>query len=78
MSDSRWWRSSSAAVNKGGFDLQCRSVHGQLFREIVMVSNETMKPNRSGFLQDAGAASASFDLGVPFATRATPRAARLK
>ena len=31
ISDSRRWRSSSAAVNKGGFDLQCQSVHGQLF-----------------------------------------------
>jgi hypothetical protein len=44
-----------------------------------MEANETMKPNRRGFLQDAGAASASFDLGgLPFAKRATPRAARLK
>ena len=45
-----------------------------------MEANETiMKPNRRGFLPDAGAASASFDLGgPPFAPRATPRAARLK
>jgi hypothetical protein len=44
-----------------------------------MEANETMKPNRSGFLQDAGAGSAIFDLGgLPFATRDTPRAARLK
>src|SRR6266849_5348348 len=46
------------------------------FREIVMEANETMKPNRRGFLQDAGAASARFDLGgLPFATHA-PRRAR--
>jgi hypothetical protein len=45
----------------------------------VIEANETMKLNRRGFLQDAGAASASFDLdGLPFATRATSRAARLK
>ena len=50
-----------------------------------MEANETTKlnrrgfPNRHGFLQDVGAASARFDLGgLPFATRATPRAARLK
>jgi hypothetical protein len=44
-----------------------------------MEANETTKPNRRGFLHDAGAASASFDLGgLPFATGATPRAARLK
>jgi hypothetical protein len=44
-----------------------------------MEANEAMKPNRRGFLQDAGAASTSFHLGdLPFATRATPRAARLK
>ena len=44
-----------------------------------MEANETMKANRRGFPLDAGAASASFDLGgLPFATRATPRAARLK
>jgi hypothetical protein len=44
-----------------------------------MEANETMKPNRRGFLQDAGPVSASFDLGdLPFATRATTRAARLK
>jgi hypothetical protein len=49
------------------------------FREIVMEANETVKPNRSGFLHDAGAASARFDLGgLPFSTRATPRAARPK
>jgi hypothetical protein len=44
-----------------------------------MEANEAMKQNRRGFLPDAGAASASFDLGgLPFAARATPRAARLK
>jgi hypothetical protein len=44
-----------------------------------MEANETMKANRRGFLQDAGGAWASFDLGdLPFATRSTPRAARLK
>jgi len=44
-----------------------------------MEANEAMKANRRGFLQDAGPASASFDLGgLPFATRATPRAAQLK
>jgi hypothetical protein len=44
-----------------------------------MEVNETMKQNRRGFLPDAGAASASFDLGgLPFAARATLRAARPK
>jgi hypothetical protein len=44
-----------------------------------MEANETMKPNRREFLPDAGAASTSFDLGgLPFATRATSRAAGLK
>ena len=49
------------------------------FRGIVMEANEAMKANRRGFLQDAASASASLDLGgLPFATRATLRAAQLK
>lgn len=40
-----------------------------------MEANEAMKPDRRGFFQDAGAASARLDEGGrPFTTRATPRA----